>query len=621
MTECLSSEKSLALKMRRTHDAYRVELPQTAVEWADENFYLSAESSGTVGRWTTLPFQVAILNAMGSPDVPRVVVKKSARVGYTKLLLASVGYFTVKKKRSVAFWQPTDGGRDEFVKDEVNTAIRDVPVWRNAFPAFGKKSSDNTIDRKAFLGAILWIKGATSSKNFERISPDVVVLDEIDRMPLDIDGEGTAEALSWKRAEVSSFRKQILGSSPKEAGSSQVEAASERADAFLQFNVECPHCGEFSPLEFGGKDSSHGFKWEKGKPETVLYHCRECGAGWPNSGLDKAQENGFYLDAATGYSTKDGIAWRKDGEPCSAPRSVAFHVWSAYSPYAAWREIIEEWVKAQADPLSLKTFVNTTLGETWDAQEGEHIKPAQLKARPRDEMPTDIQLVTASVDTQPDRWEVQFNGFRTNGDLVVLGYEQIPAEVDRLDEWKVKLLPLLDRKFDVGKVLTVEVMGVDTGGSNTATAYDFCALYADRQVLALKGAGGDRPFIGNKPSRNWRKVGLDGWIVGTNAGKDLAFSMLVRTEGDGRLLFPEGVDLPANYFDMLTAEKRVLRIVKNRKSYEYQKRSASVRNEALDLTVYGLFTRRWAEIHRGVDLMSRSTRKEEAVDYSKLWGG
>lgn len=621
MSEWQATADSLDLAMRRTHDAFRVDLPQTAVEWADENFYLSAESSGTVGRWETLPFQRAILNAMGSPDIQRVTVYKSARVGFTKMMIAAIGYFAVKKKRSVALWQPTDGDRNEFVKDEIDTAIRDVPAWRNAFPAFGKKSSENTIERKAFLGSTLWLKGATSAKNFRRITPDVVALDEIDAMPLDVDGEGSAESLAWKRAEVSSFRKLIMGSSPKEAGSSQVEAAARRADAFLRYNVECPHCGDFSPLEFGGKDSTHGFKWEKDKPETVLYHCRDCGAGWPNRDLEQAQVNGFYLDADTGYSTKDGMVWRKDGEPCMAPRSVAFHVWSAYSPYAAWREIIEDWVKAQADPLALKTFVNTTLGETWEAQEGEHVKPAQLKSRPRDTMPEDIQLVTASVDTQPDRWEVQFNGFRPNGDLVVLGYEQIPAEVDRLDEWKVKLLPLLDRTFRVGKELPVEVMGVDTGGSNTATAYDFCALYADRQVLALKGAGGDRPFIGNKPARNWRKVGLDGWIVGTNSGKDLAFSMLVRTEGDGRLLFPEGVELPANYFEMMTAEKRVLKIVKNRRVYEYQKRSASARNEALDLTVYGLFTKRWAEIHRGVDLLHRSTQGEEAADYSKLWGG
>lgn len=40
--------------------------PQTAVEWADANYYLPKESAYQEGRWETLPFQRAIMNAMGS---------------------------------------------------------------------------------------------------------------------------------------------------------------------------------------------------------------------------------------------------------------------------------------------------------------------------------------------------------------------------------------------------------------------------------------------------------------------------------------------------------------------------------------------------------------------------
>ncbi|MDL7099726.1 terminase, partial [Escherichia coli] len=38
--------------------------PQTAVEWADANYYLPKESAYQEGRWETLPFQRAIMNAM-----------------------------------------------------------------------------------------------------------------------------------------------------------------------------------------------------------------------------------------------------------------------------------------------------------------------------------------------------------------------------------------------------------------------------------------------------------------------------------------------------------------------------------------------------------------------------
>ncbi|MGO0638309.1 major capsid protein [Escherichia coli] len=65
--------------------------PQTAVEWADANYYLPKESAYQEGRWETLPFQRAIMNAMGSDYIREVNVVKSARVGYSKMLLGVYG--------------------------------------------------------------------------------------------------------------------------------------------------------------------------------------------------------------------------------------------------------------------------------------------------------------------------------------------------------------------------------------------------------------------------------------------------------------------------------------------------------------------------------------------------
>ncbi|MGV8671274.1 phage terminase large subunit family protein, partial [Pseudomonas aeruginosa] len=84
------------------------EPPMTAVEWADKHFYMSAESSYNEGRWKTAPFQVAILNAMGNDLIRVVNFVKSARIGYTKLLLANIGYKIQHKRRNVMMWSPTD---------------------------------------------------------------------------------------------------------------------------------------------------------------------------------------------------------------------------------------------------------------------------------------------------------------------------------------------------------------------------------------------------------------------------------------------------------------------------------------------------------------------------------
>ncbi|HAH1768789.1 TPA: hypothetical protein HHI00_004354 [Escherichia coli] len=73
--------------------------PQTAVEWADANYYPPKESAYQEGRWETLPFQRAIMNAMGSDYIREVNVVKSARVGYLNVDYAAVTGLLVQVAR------------------------------------------------------------------------------------------------------------------------------------------------------------------------------------------------------------------------------------------------------------------------------------------------------------------------------------------------------------------------------------------------------------------------------------------------------------------------------------------------------------------------------------------
>ena len=75
--------------------------PLTGVEWADKYFYMSPESSYIEGPWKTAPSQIAILNSMCNDDIKEVNWLKSARVGYTKLICAAIGYFIEHKKRNI----------------------------------------------------------------------------------------------------------------------------------------------------------------------------------------------------------------------------------------------------------------------------------------------------------------------------------------------------------------------------------------------------------------------------------------------------------------------------------------------------------------------------------------
>ncbi len=112
----------------------------TAVEWADAHYYLPKESAYQEGRWETLPFQRAIMNAMGSDYIRIVNVIKSARVGYSKMLLGVIAYFIEHKQRNELLWLPTDGDADNFMKSHVEPTIRDVPSLLSLAPRYGKNT-------------------------------------------------------------------------------------------------------------------------------------------------------------------------------------------------------------------------------------------------------------------------------------------------------------------------------------------------------------------------------------------------------------------------------------------------------------------------------------------------
>src|SRR5882757_3485000 len=94
--------------------------------WADQHFRLSAESAAEPGRWRTLPYQRAILDAITDPTVERVSVMKSARVGYTKCINAAIAYHMAQDPCPILVVQPTVEDAEGYSKEEIAPMLRDV---------------------------------------------------------------------------------------------------------------------------------------------------------------------------------------------------------------------------------------------------------------------------------------------------------------------------------------------------------------------------------------------------------------------------------------------------------------------------------------------------------------
>ena len=238
--------------------------PQTLAQWADQNFYLSPESSYAQGPWTSEPFQVAILNMIGNDDIIEFNWIKSARVGYTKIILCSIAYFAEHKQRNQMLWQPTDGAAEEFTKQHVDPMIRDVKPMRALAPWADTKHRDNTISYKRFSNSRqLHLKGGKAAKNYREKSVDVAYYDELSSFEPDVEKEGNPLALGDKRIEGSAHPKSVRGSTPKLKDTCLISLAASEADVFLRRYVPCPRCKEMFVLKWGGPDAEFGIKWDK----------------------------------------------------------------------------------------------------------------------------------------------------------------------------------------------------------------------------------------------------------------------------------------------------------------------------------------------------------------------
>ena len=596
--------------LRRGLTAFGVPEPMTLAEWAEKHFYLSAESSYVEQQWKPWGFQRAIMAAISNDDIREVVWRKSARVGYTKILLSAIGYFAQHKRRNQILWQPTDDDRDEFVKTELDPMLRDVAVMEKVFPAYLKRDKDNTLQQKKFLGSICHLKGGKAAKNYRRVSADVGMLDEYDAFDPNIEKEGDPGTLAAKRVEGATFPKLVFGSTPKLKGFSNIEKRECDADLKLSRHIPCPECHAYHPLAWGGKDEPSGFKWTDRNPDTVRHLCPHCGALITQAQYLAVADAGRY-QAEDGTTCDDQGTFRTPtGTTIRAPERISFHVWSAYSPNVSWTALVREFIAAHSKAQEgqkdkLQAFWNTTLGEYWaDTYEKSDENELRARAEPYKLIPMGCVLLLAGIDTQPNRLEVSVWGYGRGCQMWQIEHQIFYGNPDETEIWADLDEYLFEKEFQhtSGRTLRIAGAAIDTRGHNTHAVYNWAAHHSRRKVFAIAGRSGREKHIRDGASKvdiDWkgrlRKHGLVLWWVGTNHAKDLIYGRLQITKpGPGYIHFHQG--LSDEWFRQFTGEARVTK--KTTHGEESVWTAQRKRVEALDCAVYAVWLETYFELNK-----------------------
>jgi len=501
------------------------------------------------------------MDACSDPEIKQVVVMAGAQLGKSEALLNIIGYHIEHDPSPILLMQPTVEMAQSFSKDRITSGLLNTtPSIKGKVKDPRARDSGNTTLHKTFPGGAISLVGANSPAGLASRPIRVVLCDEVDRYPLSAGEEGDPVALATKRAMTFWNRKIVLVSTPTEKGASRIEAAYEESDK-RRFYVPCPHCDEMQTLKWSG------VQWSEKDPSTAMYYCEECGAGWTDAQRQKAISLG---------------EWR-----ASLPfKGVAgFHISALYSPWVSLPDAADEFLKSKRDPMRLKTWVNTFLGETWEDQ-GEQVDEHDLINRSEDwgeELPDDVLLLTAGVDVQDDRLELEIVGWGRGEESWSIEYKTLYGDPSTAELW-MRLDSTLQQRFKhpTHGDMILRAACVDSGGHYTQQVYNYCRARSGRRVFAIKGIGGEgKPVVGRPSKNNIGKINL--FPVGVDTTKELVYSRLkIADEGEGYCHFPTGRS--EEYFRMLTAEKKVTKYFKGRPRREWVK--IRTRNEALDCRVY-----------------------------------
>lgn len=608
-------------------DSLRADVPQRLSDWAAQHFQLAGESSHQKGAWEAWAFQLGILDFMSDDRIEELAVMKSKRVGYTKMVTAFISYNIAHRRRKQALWQPTDDDRDSYVKSEIEPVLDLVEAVR-VMRKQGKGVED-TIKFKQFRGSVLHLLGGKAARAYRRITVAVVILDEWDGFDQQVEKSGDPGGLAKGRLEGAPYPKFIGGTTPRTKGLSHVERAADNAEGLVRFHIDCLHCGADHPLLWGGKDKAHGFKWERGQPDTVRHVCPHCHGSITQADYLKGGQSasGTWVCSKTGKRYGVDRVWRDQvGMPTRPPRTLGLHVWAAYSPQRSWPSIALECEQAAAamergDVGPMQLFRNETLGETWELagdRTDEHVLQARAESYALRTVPVGGLVLTASVDVQRNRWEIAVWAWGRGMESWVVDHHIIDGNPAIDEDWEPVAIYLQRRYTQAwhGGSLGVSAVSIDSS-DQTQAVYNWVRLMQHRlpMLSAVKGRGEESiPVLGPSSNKevNWRgktwQNGVKLWNVGVDAAKDLLLGQLsIEQPGPGYVHFSD--ELPREWYEQLTAEQRILARVDGKETFKWVKRRP--RNEVLDCRNYALHAAMRLGLHKHTD--KRWAQLEAAV--------
>jgi phage terminase large subunit GpA-like protein len=588
---------------------------------------------------TVTPYIVEPMNMLRSRRHEAVIFAGPARTGKTQGLVDGwVGHMVKCDPSDMAIIQTSMETARDYSKMRIGRMFRSSPELKAELR--GRKSDDNTYDKWLRAGVVLKLGWPSisqlSGKDFK-----YVALTDYDRMPEDIDKEGSPFALGQKRTQTFLSRGMTLAESspgyeitdPNWKPSTLHEAPPTRGILALynqgdrrRMYWRCPHCGEYFMLRPGVE----AFNYNQSEDLFGVTDSQIAGditAICTTSGCEIAESHKQKMNAMAIW-VPDGCHIEREGDEYGLvgdPRDVkiaSFWMHGIAAAYQNWTSIIQRWLNAQrqydltGDEEPLKNTVNLDQGSAYMARHlAEETERDNIDRRvekiERYTVPRGVRTIVAAVDVQAGknaRFVVQVHGVGAHREKWLIDRYDIKQSAREIDgeqqqcnpakyseDWALITDKVINSTYKLanGTEMRVYRTAVDTGGAEGVQdrAYDWWrglksqrnGLH-DRVVLIKGGSSYDAPKVKVKypdsTARSDRRSNARGDVPVLMINTDKIKDVLSNDLARD-IIGPGYIHFPDwlgdDFFAELKAERRNLK-------GRWEK--VSTRNEAWDLLVY-----------------------------------
>jgi len=546
-----------------------------------------------------------------SSKYKKIVLYTGTQLMKTQLELNVIYYYAVNSPTSILFVFSNDREGKLLIKTRVNPMIDANSDLKERIGSSRSNSKGDTAVYKEFSGGFLKLASGQSAASLKSTACQIVIIDEFDEMPDDVEGQGSVDSLATERSNTYSGRQKIIISSTTTNKGSKIVQQYEQTDMRHLF-VTCPHCHE--KIEFEWENFKYSYKGTR--VDSVWYECPKCKIRIDENYKRHMIEKG---------------EWIPTNKTPTDPTSIGFWLPGLCSPWKKWSDFVVEFLNAEAGIKSgkhegMKAFYNNVLALPYiEANDRPDWKTLYRKALKESiyhkrTVPKEVLVITTGADVQDNRIEVEIKGWGRNGRSWSIDYLQLfcppGTKTDDVNNevWNDYESQVLRARFlrEDGVWLEPMANAMDRAHATPQVNALWMRMHCPRFYLVRgsdslssrismekedKGGGSKDPR-----TNQFRGSIYKCYDVGVSTLKAEVYSNLLKVEliQDGKIIetpnmmyFPDDYD--EEYYRQLTSEEYTPSGKSNKKG---SWKTTHDRNEVLDCTVYALAMWYKLDLHR-----------------------